>query len=53
MNKFLFGVATGLVAGGSIILALHPMNKREMNKAIKRARKMMHRASCNFHNYAL
>lgn len=49
MKNFLLGIATGLVAGGGILLAVHPMSKREMKKAWKRAGKMMNRMNCKLH----
>ncbi len=50
MKKFFIGMATGIVAGGGMILAVHPMSKREMKKACKRAGKLMHKLNCSLHS---
>ena len=45
MCNFSTGLALGTVVGASIIIALHPMNKRDMRKACHRAERMMDRMS--------
>ena len=43
MCNFSLGVVMGTVVGASLILAVHPMNKKAMRKAYHRAGRMMNR----------
>ena len=49
MKNFLMGMTAGIVAGGSIILVVHPMSKIEIKKACKRAGKFMQKVNCSLH----
>ncbi|MBQ7096773.1 MAG: YtxH domain-containing protein [Clostridia bacterium] len=52
MKTFLAGMAAGIVAGGGLLLAVHPMNKRQVKKAYKRAGRMMRKAGCTLYRYS-
>lgn len=52
MCNFSFGMAVGTVLGASIIIAVHPMNKRAMRKAYHKAERMMNRVNNTIHNLA-
>ncbi len=52
MKIFLAGMAAGIVAGGGLLLAVHPMNKRQMKKAYRRAGRMMRKVGCTMHRYS-
>lgn len=52
MKKFLAGMAAGIVAGSGILLAVHPMNKKQMKKAYRRAGKMMRKVGCKMYRYS-
>ena len=52
MKTFLAGMAAGIVAGGGLLLAVHPMNKRQMKKAYRRAGKLMQKAGCTMYRYS-
>ena len=41
MCNFSAGIIVGTVMGAGLILAVHPMNKRSMRRAYRRAGKMM------------
>lgn len=43
MCNFSLGMVTGTLIGASLILAVHPMNKREMRRACHRAGRMMNK----------
>ncbi len=45
MCNFSAGLVLGTVMGASLIIALHPMNKRDMRKAYHRAERMMDKMS--------
>ncbi|MBR5156023.1 MAG: hypothetical protein IKW62_06045 [Clostridia bacterium] len=45
MCNFSAGLMVGTIMGASIILAVHPMNKRSMRKAYHRAGRMMNKMS--------
>lgn len=49
MKNFIIGMTAGIIAGAGILLAVHPMSKKDLKKACHRAGKMMHRVSCSMH----
>jgi len=46
MKQFFIGLATGMVAGGGVLLAVHPMSRREMKKACRRAGRIIRKVNC-------
>ncbi len=47
MCNFSAGLMLGTIMGASLILAVHPMNKRSMKKAYYRAGRMMNKMGHN------
>ncbi|MDO4744412.1 MAG: hypothetical protein Q4A86_03410 [Clostridia bacterium] len=45
MCNFSAGLMVGTIMGASLILAVHPMNKRSMRRAYHRAGKMMNKVN--------
>ncbi len=43
MCNFSLGVVLGTIVGASLMLAVHPMNRRDVRRAYHKAEKMMNR----------
>ncbi len=45
MCNFSAGIAVGTVLGAALIIAVHPMDKKSMKKACRRAGRMVNRVN--------
>lgn len=52
MCNFSAGLVLGTVVGASLIIAVHPMNKRSMRRAYHRAEKLMNRVNNTIRDWA-
>ncbi len=52
MCNFSTGFLVGALMGAGAIIAVHPMNKRSMRKAYRRAERMMNRVGDTIRDWA-